>query len=327
MPRLRQGRDALRGTPAPGSDAPPLPQAGRCGRRFAAAAHPRGVLASSVRWLCAAGIMIAAVALREVNIARAYDVHVDELTYSNISLNLAVRHSLRYFNQPFFVHPPGFLFIEAAYIKLAHLTHRSPLGVVYGVRNLMAVLAGISTGLVFAVTWLGTRRLAAALVAGALFCLDPFVVRISSLGLLESPAVLFALAGYTALIPLAGADRGRKASLLTIAAGVAFGVALLTKETAFFLTIVPLLICLAGGWCFRRVVSIRIAAIATLVYLPYPVITAATGYWHDYRAQTVQGLLRFLGNIQNTGYNQRNGPSLPAAVQTQLSSYATSPTS
>lgn len=81
--------------------------------------------------------------------------------------------------------------------------------------------------------------------------------------------------------------------MLTVGAGVAFGLAILTKE----LVALALLALLAFAVCARRTqlgAALRVAAVATLVYAVYPLWAVAVGQGERYLLFKLGGVLRFL---------------------------------
>jgi hypothetical protein len=132
--------------------------------------------------------------LRAIYLERSFDIFYDELIYQHISENVALGLGVKYYTSPFYLHPPLFFLIEAAYLRLA-----APIGTVidhvYATRQLNSAVAGLSAVLLFMIG----RRVGgwwAGVLAAGVFALDPFMIRINSRNLLETIAMFWVLAGY-----------------------------------------------------------------------------------------------------------------------------------
>jgi hypothetical protein len=267
--------------------------------------------------------ILVAFALRAFRLEVSWDIFVDELYY--LQLSQAVSHTLWPVGPlgPFYLHPPGFFFVEAAYIKLfgisGDLIHQ-----IYGVRYLGAAFAGLSAG---ALLWLG-RRLAgwpAGISAAAIFALEPFCIKMNSYNMLDTPTVLWVLLGYGVLFSalVRGEERWPVSRRRTVASGVLFGLALLTKEVSAFVTLLPLGICFVLGWALPRTRSALAGIVALIVYAPYLAIVYVRGDWANFVYQKSAGVSRLAGLVQITGFNQRGGPSFLDAIISRLSEFAT----
>lgn len=290
--------------------------------------EPRRSVATSIRkwpqrvFVCAVVVIVVCVAfaLRAFHLDVSLDVFIDEIYYLRISQGVLRTLWVVVDGEPFYLHPPGLFFLEAAYIKLlgigGDLIHQ-----IYGVRYLGAAFGGLSAG---ALLWLG-RRLAgwpAGIAAAAIFALDPFSIRTNSRNMLDTPTVLWVLLGFVVLF---SALEGRRpvSWRRTVAAGVLFGLALLTKEVSVFVTLLPLAICFVLGWALPRTRSTLVGVIALVVYAPYWVIVYAIGDWATFVHQKFDGVSRLAGLLQITGFNQPGGPSLVDAIVSRLDDFAT----
>jgi 4-amino-4-deoxy-L-arabinose transferase-like glycosyltransferase len=283
---------------------------------------------SARRWrerifACAAVVFAVVVAfgLRAFRLGVSWDVYIDEFNYLQISQG--VLHTLWVIGPdgPFYLHPPGLFFLEAAYIKLfgigGDLIHQ-----LFGVRYLVAALAGLSAG---ALLWSG-RRLAgwpAGIAAAAFFALDPFCIKMNSHNMLDTPTTLWVLLGYGVLLSaLVREDRRPVSWWRTVAAGVLFGLALLTKEVSVFITLLPLGVCFVLGWALARKRLALAGVVALIVYALYPAIVYAIGDWELFLDKKFDGISRLAGLVQFTGFNQRGGPSFLGAIVSKLDEYA-----
>ena len=267
--------------------------------------------------------VLVAFGLRAFRIGVSWEVQQDEMDYLQISQGVVrTLWVIGYDGGPFYLHPPLFFFLQAAYIKLFgagwDLIHQ-----IYNVRYLVAAFGGLSAG---ALLWTG-RRLAgwpAGIAAAAIFALDPFCIRMNSRDFLEASTVLWILLGYSVLFSgLILEDRRSVSRRRTAVAGVLFGLALLTKENAAFVTLLPLGICFVLGWALPRTRSALIGVVALIVYAPYPWFVYAIGDWDTFLNQKLNGLWRLAGLLQVTGFNQQGGPSLLETLIHRLDKFAT----
>lgn len=290
-------------------------------------------------------VALIALVLRAVSSNSAYDVHVDELIYLNIAENVAQHLRVDFYADPFYLHPPAYFFIEASYLKL-FAPAGNAVDVVQAVRHLNVYFGAATAGLLVVIgRTVAGRRVGVA--GGLLFALDPFAIRMNTLALLDTSAIFWVVLGYSLLFTAtadeirtprdtrlrhasAGAVRaptpagllspcGRRAG----AAGVAWGVAVLTKDLTVLMTLLPL------GWCFlrrhclpRRTILI-IGLITSVFYATYLLLVLTVGHPDAFVDQKLHGLLRLIGRVQETGFNQKGGPSLVTAIRNQLDQFAT----
>lgn len=272
------------------------------------------------RWLTAGLLALLTLGLRAVNLTQSYDIHVDEVIYQGISQNLADHGRLELFGGPFYLHPPAFFLWEAAYIRLIH-PQGDVIHQVFAVRPINLAFAAFTAALLFLIAQrvVGWR---AGLAAAGIFALDPFVIRMNSVNLLDTSAIMWVLLGHFLALRMAGGD-GAGRAWLTPATGIAYGLALLTKDMMAPLTLLPLAICFALDWALPRRASVLVGATALATYSLYPITIAAMGDWHDFQEQKLHGLERFVGLVQETGFKQSGGPSLIQAIVSNLDQYAT----
>jgi 4-amino-4-deoxy-L-arabinose transferase-like glycosyltransferase len=280
------------------------------------------------------GVFGLTVALRLVHLRRAYDVFLDESTYSRISAGAAVDGRLVFGSFPFYLHGPLSFYLQAFWIHVFNITGTA-IDVIYGLRVFNVLIAGFVAVLVFAIVRsVGSRR--AGLLAAALFAFDPFIVSFDSRLFLETLATLWVALGFYLLLPLAGAaprrssrvplsgDEPRRSSrvpLRALAGGFAFGLALLTKETSAPLYVLPLVWCVVRGRPLRRSTSATALVTAAVTYLPYPLVVIATGGASQFSQQKFGGIERMLGLVQTTGFNRPGAPSLLSRVSADLGTF------
>lgn len=316
--------------------------------------------------------------LRAINLGRSYDIFIDEITYLRIAQGVAATGQVKLYGKTFYLHPPAFFFIEAAYLRLLDLSS-AMIQQVYAVRYLNVGFASLSA---IALFLLG-RRVAgygAGLVAATLFALDSFIIKMNSFNLLDTSAMFWVLAGYWIIVPalddtrvprslsellaasqvraqqarsrlvrrcwraiaLVGAvtERqmlrfGRSIELVepqagqalplwrSSAAGLAFGLALLTKDMTAFLTILPLIGCFVFNWLLARRTAVWIGATICLTYAAYPLTVALVGDWQNFADQKLRGLQRLSGAVKITGLNRHGGPTLLETLIARLDQFGT----
>lgn len=269
-------------------------------------------------WAMAAGVFGVTVGLRLFHLRQAYDVFLDESTYSRISAGAAVDGRLVFGNYPFYLHGPLSFYLQALWIRAFGITGTA-IEVIDGLRFFNVLVAGVVAVLAFSIVRSVASR-AAALLAAALFAFDPFIISFDSRLFLETLATMWVLLGFYLLLPLAGegSQRPSAARRRALAGGFAFGLALLTKETSAPLYLLPLLWCIVRGEPLRRSPAVTALVTAALTYLPYPLVVVATGGASQLFQQKFGGIERMLGLVQATGYNRPGAPSLFSRVTADL---------
>jgi 4-amino-4-deoxy-L-arabinose transferase-like glycosyltransferase len=264
-------------------------------------------------------VALTAFGLRIVNIGPAWDIFVDEITYVRIGTTLLETGRMSLYGAPFYLHPPLFFVLEGLYLRVLHPAS-DLIGQIYAVRAMNAVLAAISAAALF---WIG-RSMAgwrAGLLAALLFALDSFVVRLNSRVLLETLEVMWVLLGYCSLFGTGCLRWPIQPGWRAAWAGVAFGLALLTKDLAALVTILPLGTCWVLGWALPRRTSAVVVGTAVGTYLLHPLHVAAIGDLRVFLDHTLAGLERFAGFAQTTGFHRPGGQPFSAAVVANLDQF------
>ena len=224
-------------------------------------------------WLWAPLVLLATVAVRAFGNARGYDVFVDEVTYLRVSESVAQDLGVRLYGEPFFPAPAGHVLPRrwlADRLRSLPGRHRRGDG-----RSRSGLPAGRCDRGARGAPRARARRPVGSPRDVRLVLLDPFLVRINSRNLLETPTLLFVLAGLLVLAgPLA---RDERLTLRRAAAGGALlGLGVLTKDTAALAVSLPLLYLLARR-AAPAVAALAAGATLVLTYLPYPLVSALVG--------------------------------------------------
>ena len=268
----------------------------------------------------AAAVFLLSAALRMVNLGRSGDLFVDELIYRQLGVSAGQGQFPRTAEGTFFLHPPGFFDVEAGWGKIVGLGPDLVTGV-YHARLLNAALGALTAVLVFlVVTRAGSR--AAGVVAALLFAVDPYILRQNDRVMLDTQTMLLVLAGYLLLLTVAREPLPGRPRLRAAGAGLLFGLAVLTKDPAALITVLPLLLAVALGWGPpRRLLLISTAA--TLVpYGLYMVFVAGFGHLDAFWYAKSHGISRLFGTAQETGFNAPGAPSLAERLVDQTTTYA-----
>ncbi|MFG2899013.1 ArnT family glycosyltransferase [Streptomyces zaomyceticus] len=270
----------------------------------------------------AAGAALLTVALRLFQSSRAGDLFIDEPIYRRLGDSAAAGGFPRTDEGLFFLHPPGYFYVEAGWTKVVG-AHSDVIAGVYSSRVLNALLAGVTAALlVFLVARVRSRG--AGAVAGLVFALDEYCIRQNNRVLLETGTMVWVLAGYLVLVgltrpgPAGPRSRPRARALL---AGMFFGLAILTKDHAFLITVLPLLAALLLGWGPPRRLVALTAATTLAAYCVYVALIALNGHFGAFWEAKTAGVRRLLGVVQETGFNSEGTPSLTGRLVAELPGY------
>lgn len=265
------------------------------------------------------GIAAVTAALRLFHQTISYELFIDEIQYAYVSNSIAAGHGPTLFGDPFFLHPTLFFAYLSSFIgqPVPYLTPQF----VLSLRPLVIPFAVANCVLVIAIARRITSR-RCALVAGALYSLDPFIVRFDSRVMLEAPTLTATLAGLAAAL-VAVQSQGRRRTTMVVLAGLAFGIAVTTKSTSALVTTLPLLLILAVSGGPRRRETITMIAIQCGVYGIYVAWVIETGHFGDWFAQTLHGVVRAAAKPQ-TGFNSISSPTFGDRIVAQATQFGPS---
>lgn len=284
--------------------------------RPVAAAAPKGGIA-----LVASGLCVVTMLARLLLHSGAFDFFGDEVIYTDLGRSVVYGGFPRFFGEPFFLHGPAFFYLEAGWSWIAG----RPAGLVawiYEMRELNALLAG-ATVVVLILLTARISSVRAAAVTGALFALDPFCIRQNDRVLLETAMMLWVLLGYLVFISLTGRPASHGTRARAFGAGLLFGCAVLTKDEAVLLTVLPLLgVAILRLGPRRSMILLTISATA-LPYAVYVAVVAANGYFAGWWSAKTSGIQRLLGTIQTTGFHSTRGGSLSSRLLSESGNFVT----
>ncbi|MEP6797752.1 MAG: glycosyltransferase family 39 protein [Lapillicoccus sp.] len=253
------------------------------------------------RFVQAGLVALVELSLCLVRLRDAYDIFIDEVTYTRIASSLAQGDGLTLDGQPFNLHPPAVLALLGAATKVFGLNGDLE-SQLLALRPMSAVFGALAC----AGTYLIVERAAGkryALAAAALLGLSPFVVLYNSEVMLEAPtqAATVALFGFLAAATWASSPTRRQWCIGL--AGLFGGITVCSKETFGLVVVVVLLVLLATGWVLpRRPIAAVLAMTATGYAIYVVAVGVAMGFSSWWQAK-YGGALRLIGADQQTGFN------------------------
>ncbi|MDL5155690.1 ArnT family glycosyltransferase [Actinomycetospora termitidis] len=266
-------------------------------------------------------LVAAAVFLRGFHQDTAYEMFMDEVQYADVANSFTRGDGPQLFHAPFFLHPPLAFLYFSRFISAPQAS--MTVEFVLSLRPAVLLFAAANTALVVACARRVTPRWA-ALVAGAFYALDPFVIRFDSRLMLEAPMLFGVLAGLLLLLLAAEAPTGRRRWVLLVAGGLLWGLAITTKTNAGLVTGLPLLIMMVCSWGLRRREAVTVFACEIGFYLCYVLWTLVTGRFLGWADQTLGGVARAIGLVKETGFNSANSPSFTSRIAANLTLTGTS---
>ncbi|MET4900159.1 glycosyltransferase family 39 protein [Paenarthrobacter sp. CC6] len=267
-------------------------------------------------------LALLAVLLRVYGVQQANDLFIDEVTYAEMSRQMAEGQLPSILGSPFFLHPPGLFALDGMVIGVLGLGG-GPMDLALQLRWVNAIV-GVMTVVVCVMLVRRLVGLVPAVFAGAILASDPFVLRTDGRLMMETPAGLAVLAGWLLVLMALGQAPGRRRVLLEVAGGFAFGLALVTKDMTVMFTVVPLLSAVLWRQTLRAMTAMRIFACALVPYLVYLCVIASAGLLPAFVDQKTVGVLRITGVMQMTGFNSVTGTDLTGRLVELAGRFGTS---
>lgn len=221
------------------------------------------------RTLVLTGLLIFVITLflRIWRISYAPDIHGDEITYNVISNNLLTNGNLTYRSETWFVHPPLYYIFLACYLFI-NSQNSVTLDSIYIARTLSGIFAAIMIVVVFLLI---TKMydLKSATIVSILLMLDPYLVKYSRIGMLESAALMFIV--LTIYLFYNAETSGSFKQYLF--AGISLGFTLLTKEMAGYVILSIIIYVVTVRHLLKTKISFQglsiFFGVATFIYMIY----------------------------------------------------------
>jgi 4-amino-4-deoxy-L-arabinose transferase-like glycosyltransferase len=261
-----------------------------------------------VTLVCTEIPLLATLLIRLAMNPRSFDVFGDEVYYTDIGHSVINGGFPRFQGGLFFLHGPGFFYLEAGWERLVGSQH-GLLDSIYEMRLLNALLAA-ATAVVLVRLAARAGSPWAGLAAGVLYAVEPFCIRQNGRVMLETAMMLWVLLGYLIFSSLIGRPLSRGTAVRAVAAGLIFGFAMLTKDEAALLILLPLLVAAALRWGPSRTLTSLTYGATVVPYVVYLTVVAANGHIGALWVAKTVGIRRMLGLIQATGFHSSGGGSL-----------------
>ena len=250
-------------------------------------------------------VFAVALGARLFGIRTAYNIFIDETTYTTIAHNLASGDGLTLFGQPFTLHPPVAFALLALFDRLTGSTGTPFDQQILMLRILPAVFGAMVVALGYAITARLATGWVVPVVVAVLLAFNPFQVYFDSRVLLEPFAGCFVAASVLLLLRATSGAHARTARrrLTVVGAALTAGLAFASKETFGLVWAVTLLVLLALPAVAPRATVWRVlvggaAVYAAIIAVVWSVYGPAT-WW----ASHTSGLSRLVGTHQITGFN------------------------
>lgn len=245
-----------------------------------------------------------ALVLRLWQIDRSYDIFIDEISYTQVAVAIATGHGVTLYGRPFALQPPAVLGLLAAVVDIARLpTSRAGIvTTILDLRTVSACFGALATaGAVGLVGRAASWR--AALLAGLLMAVNPFVIHYDSEVMLEAATQAAAVGCFGLLAAATWATGLRSQRLLAVGAGILGGMVVTSKETFGLVVVLSLVVLASTGWAARRPLAWTAVAGSVAGYGVYLAILVAGGGIGTWWRAKVSGLERIIGTYQPTGFN------------------------
>lgn len=256
-------------------------------------------------------IVCVAVALgvRAIGLTRAFELWVDEMLYALLGKSVSQGQLLPGLpDGPFFLHPPGFFWLEGALISLLGISGDNP-DLVLKLRWLNAILGAVTVGLAFLIVRILGNSPAGWLTAG-LLSFEPFVLRNNSHVFLETLAMTAVMGGLLLVVTQINREENIRRSMHLFLSGLLMGYAVLTKDFFALCTVVPLVIAVAWRRTLRLHDSARILLGLLIPYASYMCVVAAAGMLPGWIEAKANGIERIMGLQKSTGFTAEGSPGL-----------------
>ncbi len=296
-----------------------------------------GGTANARKLIVALGAGILSLGIRLALFSHSFDLFGDEVIYAKLGRSVynggfpSFPTSANQPPTPFFLHGPVFFYLESAWMRL-WVNQTTLWTQVLQMRTLNILLAAVTAVVLVLLVERASGSLWTAGATGLLFALDPYIIRQNDRVLLETSMMLFVVLGYFVFVHLIDRPATRRNVLGAVGAGVLFGAAMLTKDEAALLIMLPLAAAFILRWGPSRRLTAIAAGAAVACYGLYVAVVALTpfpphwpplisgnlrSFWQD----KTTGISRLLGQVQLTGFHHSG--SLVARLVSEAGTFAT----
>jgi 4-amino-4-deoxy-L-arabinose transferase-like glycosyltransferase len=244
-------------------------------------------------------IFVLAFALRVYGLSSSPDIFGDEVLYTNVALKLPQFGHLVALNSPWFIHPPMFYVLQSIFFQLTGISGLT-LTNVFNARLTSCLYASLAVVAVF--VWIAKiSEIKVGAATAFVLMLEPYALKYSRMGLLESLVMLFAI------VALVFFDRANSKNNLKnyVVGGIFFGLAMLTKEVALFVIVIIAVYWLLTKFVAKTKINVKgtLTFIATglVMYLGY-VIWALSIDASSFLSTKYYLLERVLWIVRDQGY-------------------------
>ncbi|SDI78961.1 Dolichyl-phosphate-mannose-protein mannosyltransferase [Frankineae bacterium MT45] len=250
----------------------------------------------------AAPIFLVALVLRLLHLKSAYNLFIDEVTYSDIATNVASGHGVTSYGAPFDLHPPLVFLTLGGVIRLFGV-HGTPTNAILALRPVSVVFGSLTVVICFLLARRLTSSRLLPLAVAAVIAFDPFQISFDSRVMLEAEAQFFVALTVLLLACRHQATTPRSSQWFTLLAGVSSGAAFCSKETFGLVLAATLLLATFTRAAGPRRVPAAVLGIGAAIYAVSTLaIWLTTGFTPWWSAHT-SGLSRLVGTKQTTGFN------------------------
>ena len=289
--------------------------------------------------IVALGAGVLSLGIRLALFSHSFDLFGDEVIYAKLGRSV-YNGGFPTFpasaNQPptsFFLHGPLFFYLESAWMRL-WVNQTTLWTQVLQMRTLNILLAAVTAVVLVLLAERASGSLWAAGTTGLLFALDPYIIRQNDRVLLETSMMLFAVLGYFVFVHLVGRPATRGNVLSAVGAGVLFGAAILIKDEAALLILLPLAAAFILRWGPPRRLTATTVGAAVACYGLYVAVVGLTpflSHWpphalvsgnlRSFWESKTSGVSRLLGQVQISGFHHSG--SLVGRLFSEAGTFAT----
>jgi hypothetical protein len=281
---------------------------------------PRSARGRDIALVCTVGV--GAAILRLVAVTTAYDIFIDEVSYTQLAHNLAHGHGLFLNGEPFMLHPPTAFVLFSLVVRAFHMQGPTD-ALLFQLRPFVALMGALICVIAYVLVRLAAKHRRPAILTAALLAIDPFVIRFDSRVMLETPAQLAAVTTFACIAGLLRARSERARRWLIASAGVAGALTMATKETFGLVLLITLSILMCTGWVLDRRTAVTVSAISIAGYGLIVGVFGMPGGVHRWVSTKMYGLSRLIGTRQETGFNAASTHvSLVSRVIADVSQFA-----